>query len=309
IKILDCTVRDGGLMNNHNFDDSFVMAVYNTCLAAGVDYMEFGYKADKKIFSPADYGRWKFCDEDDIKRIIGGEKNKMKLCVMADAERTDYHHDILPKSKSVFDCVRVATYIHQIPTALDMVKDAADKGYETTLNLMSISVVKDSDLNKALDVIAKSDVGTIYIVDSFGSMYSEQVRDLCRKFSSAMKGTGKQIGIHTHNNQQLAYANTIEAIINGVNRLDATIDGLGRGAGNCPLELLIGFLKNPKYDIRPVLECIQNVFLPLRKKIEWGFTIPYMITGQLNEHPRDAIKLRASDNPDDYIAFYDKMIE
>ena len=309
IKIVDCTVRDGGLMNSHKFDDAFVKAVYDTCVAAGVQYMELGYKASKKIFSPVENGPWKFCDEDVLRRIVGDNKTAMKLCVMADAERTDYHTDILPKDKSVIDCIRVATYIHQIPTAIDMIKDAHDKGYETTVNLMSISVVNYVDIDRALEVLAKTPVDTIYLVDSFGSLYSEQIRELTLKFMNAVKGTGKQIGIHAHNNQQLAYANTIEALILGANRLDATIAGLGRGAGNCPLELLIGFLKNPKFDVRPVLSSIEKLFLPLQKQFEWGYSIPYMITGQLNEHPREAIKLRASDKKDSYLEFYDMMMQ
>jgi 4-hydroxy 2-oxovalerate aldolase len=309
IMLLDCTVRDGGLINKHKFDDAFVKAVYDTCVQAGINYMELGYKASKKIFNPTEYGKWKFCDEDDIRRIIGENRSSVKFCAMADAERTDYHTDILPKEKSVFDCIRVATYIHQIPTAIDMIKDAADKGYETTLNLMSISTVSDKDLNDAIEALVRTPVGTIYLVDSFGSLYTEQVRDLTLKFINATKGTGKQVGIHAHNNQQLAYANTLEALIVGANRLDATMSGMGRGAGNCPIELLIGFLKNPRFDLRPVLKCVQDVFVPLRKEIDWGYSIPYMITGQLNQHPRPAIKMREGDSPDAYLEFYDQMIE
>ncbi|MBI2914567.1 MAG: aldolase catalytic domain-containing protein [Firmicutes bacterium] len=309
IKVLDCTVRDGGLINDHCFDDGFVKAVYDTCVAAGVDYMEVGYKASQKIFVPSQFGCWKYCQEDDIRRIVGDNPTPLKLSVMADAERSDYRTDILPKDKSVLDCIRVATYIHQIPVALDMVNDAHDKGYETTLNLMAISTVQDRDLMDALEAIVRSPVGTVYVVDSFGTYYSEQIRDLSLAFLDAVKGTGKQVGIHTHNNQQLAYANTIEACIVGVNRLDATINGMGRGAGNCPLELLLSFLKNPKFKLRPVLECIQKVFLPMRDKMEWGYYIPYLITGMLNQHPRAAIKWRAGQNPDDYVAFYDQMTE
>lgn len=309
IKIVDCTVRDGGLMNNHKFDDNFVKAVYKACVEAGIQYMELGYKADKKIFSPSESGPWKFTDEDAIRRIVGENKTKLKLCAMADAERTNYHRDILPKKDSMLDCIRVATYIHQIPTALDMVKDAHDKGYETTLNLMSISVVKEKDIDDALNAIVKTPVDTVYVVDSFGSMYSEQVRAITNKMLDAMKGTNKQVGIHAHNNQQLAFANTIEAIVCGANRLDATMMGLGRGAGNCPMELLLGFLRNPDFDLRPVLECIQNVFVPLQKEIDWGFSIPYMLTGQLNQHPRDAIKFRDGDRPDAYVEFYDQLMK
>jgi 4-hydroxy 2-oxovalerate aldolase len=309
IKVLDCTIRDGGLINDHRFEDGFARAVYEACVAAGVDYVELGYKASKRIFAPDGFGGWKYCDEDTIRRIVGDTKAPLKLCVMADAERTDYHDDILPKDNSVLDCVRVAAYINQIPTAVDMIQDAHDKGYETTLNLMAISMVQDRDLMGALEVLVKSPVDTIYLVDSFGALYSEQIRDLTITFLDAVKDTGKEIGIHTHNNQQLAYANTVEALIVGANRLDATINGMGRGAGNCPLELLIAFLKNPKFRLRPVLECIQTHFLPLRDEMEWGYQIPYLLTGMLNQHPRAAIAMRSGPAPDDYVAFYDELAE
>lgn len=309
IKILDCTVRDGGLINSHRFEDGFVRAVYDTCVQAGVDYMELGYKGSGKIFSTAENGPWKFCTEDDLRRIVGDNKTDLKLCVMADADRADYHEDILPKEKSVLDCIRVACYIHQIPMALDMVKDAHDKGYETTLNLMAVSTVQDRELSEGLETIAKSQVDVVYLVDSFGSLYSEQIRDLTLKYLAAMKGTGKKIGVHTHNNQQLAYANTIEALIVGASWLDVTINGMGRGAGNCAMELMLGFLKNPKFRLRPVLQCVRDHFVPMRKNMSWGYEIPYMITGHLNQHPRAAIKAVEGDNPHDYVAFYDQAIE
>ncbi len=309
IKILDCTIRDGGLLNDHAFDDEFVKAVYETCVSAGIDYMEMGYKASKKLFARSDFGPWKHCDEDDLRRIVGDNPTSLKLSAMADAERTDYHEDILPKEESVLDAIRVACYIHQIPIALDMVKDAYDKGYEVIMQLMAVSVVNETDLAEALEAIAQSPVTAVYIVDSFGALYSEQVRDLTVTYLKALEGTDKEVGIHAHNNQQLAYANTIEALILGANRLDATFYGMGRGAGNCPTELLLGFLKNPKFRLRPVLECIQKYIVPLFDELNWGYYIPYGITGQLNQHPRPAIKMKAGDNPHDYASFYDQMIE
>jgi len=306
IKVLDCTVRDGGLINDHMFEDGFVRAIYDACIEAGIDYMEMGYKASKKIFARDKFGDWKFCDEDDLRRVVGENDSGLKLSAMADAERTDYHEDILPCDQSILDLIRVATYVHQIPTAVDMIKDAKDKGYEVTVNLMAVSTAQDREINQALETLAETDVDVIYLVDSFGAMYSEQIRDLTRRYLKAVKGTGKQIGIHAHNNQQLAFANTIEAIIQGANWLDATINGIGRGAGNCPMELLLGFLRNPKFHLRPILKCIQEVFVPLRQKMEWGPLIPYMITGQFNQHPRAAIQVRASEEKDDYVAFYDK---
>jgi 4-hydroxy 2-oxovalerate aldolase len=155
----------------------------------------------------------------------------------------------------------------------------------------------------------KSPVNVLYVVDSYGSLYSEQVEAYTKLFLEYANASGKQIGMHAHNNQQLAYANTIEAMLAGATWLDATIAGMGRGAGNCPTELLLGFLKNPKFHLRPVLECVQDLFVPLSKQLDWGYSIPYMLTGQLNIHPRMAIELRESATPDDYVGFYDSLTE
>ena len=308
IKVLDCTIRDGGLMNDHHFDDKIVKAVYHACLEAGIDYMELGYKASKKIFSPSQYGTWKYCDEDALRRIVGENETDLKLAVMADAERTDYHEDILPSKDSVLDTIRVATYIHQMPTAIDMIKDAHDKGYETTLNLMAVSTIAEGELDEALEALAETSVDAVFLVDSWGVLYSEQIQTLTRKYLKLMKPAGKEVGIHTHNNQQLAYANTIEALILGANRLDASLAGLGRGAGNCQMELLIGFLHNPKFRLRPILQCIQEHIEPLKKELRWGFGLPYVITGLLNQHPRAAMEYMAKERKD-IVKFYDSVIE
>ena len=308
IKVMDCTVRDGGLVNNHKFDEAFVKAVFDTCVAAGVDYCELGYKTDRKVLAPGAYGEWKYCDEDLLRRVVGEQPRDLKISVMADADRTS-HKDLLPKKDSVIDCVRVACYIHQVPGALDLVKDAHDKGYETALNIMAISTVQEREIETALQVAAKSPADTVYVVDSNGSLYSEQVHDIVVGFLTALEGTGKNVGIHAHNNMQLAYANTIEALIVGANRLDATIAGMGRGAGNCPLELLLAFLRNPKFHLRPVIECVEKQMLPLGQKLDWGYSIPYLITGMMNEHPRSAIAVREGAKPDEYTAFYDQMVE
>lgn len=309
IKILDCTIRDGGLMTDCHFDDSFVKGVYQACVDAGVDYMEIGYKSSKKIFARPQYGDWKFCDEDMIRRIVGDNPSSLKIAVMADADRCDYHADFSAKKDSVIDLVRVATYIHQIPMALEMIKAFHDKGYETTVNLMAISVVNDGELNEALEILCKSEVQTIYLVDSYGSLYGEEVQALTRKYRGYAEAGGKQVGIHTHNNQQLAYANTIEALILGASFLDCTIGGLGRGAGNCPTELLLGFLKNPRYHVRPIVKCLQEQIVPLRKTVQWGYDIPYMLTGQLNQHPRTAMAFLDGETPTDYLTFYDQIIQ
>jgi 4-hydroxy 2-oxovalerate aldolase len=308
LKVLDCTVRDGGLMNDHNFTLDFVKAIYASDSAAGIDYMEIGYKADARLYSRDKFGTWKFCTEDDIRQAIGGEKTATQISVMADAERTDYHTDILPKEKSVIDLVRVATYIHQIPSALEIVNDAVAKGYDTCLNLMAVSTVPESELDCALEVIVQSPVKALYVVDSFGTLYSEQVRGLVQRFQRFTLPAGKEVGIHTHNNLQLAFANTIEAIVLGANYVDGSIAGLGRGAGNCPIELILSFLHNPKFKMRPVLEAIQHTVEPMREKLRWGFAVPYLLTGHLNQHPRTAMAFMEGDDFRDVLKFYDAAV-
>lgn len=306
IKVIDCTVRDGGLMNKWQFDDAFVTTVYNALNEGGVDYMEIGYLSSESAFSRADHGPWKFCAEEDLRRVIGDGKarNRLKLSAMADIGRIEYD-DIAPKAESSLDMVRVACYVHQVDKAIDLAHHCMAKGYEVTINLMAVSTVGLRDLEEALDDLSKSKVPVIYLVDSFGAFYSEDIDVLARKYIDRLPG--KTIGIHCHNNQQLGFANTIAAIIAGVNYLDATLYGIGRGAGNCPLELLISFLKNPKFKVRPLVEAIESQILPWREKIDWGYFIPYMVTGVLNQHPRAAMAHMESPKKNKITEFFDQV--
>ena len=311
LKVLDCTVRDGGLINDHQFTDEFVRAVYDTCVEAGIDAMEIGYKNSERLFPKDQFGAWRHCDEEDMRRVVGdhdAERTGLTLSAMADAGKSDWQTSIVPAADSVLSMIRVAFYAHQVSEAVDMIQHASEQGYETMANLMAVSNITEAEIDTVLEAIAPTRAGTMVIVDSFGHLYREQIDRLYRKYAEAMKDTGKEIGIHAHNNMQLAFANTIEAIILGSNRADATMAGLGRGAGNCPMELLLGFLRNPKFKQRPVIRLLQEQMPKIRKTVEWGPLIPYNITGQLNRHPRAAIEFRAGDNRDDFVTFYDEVV-
>lgn len=307
LKVLDCTIRDGGLINEHAFEDGFVRAVYDTCVAAGIDYMEIGYKGSRKLFAQDKCGAWKFCSEDDMRRIVGDNPTQLKLSAMADAGKCDWRTDISPKRDSVLSMIRVAFYAHQVSEAVDMINDAVEKGYEVSANLMAVSTVPEIEVDEVLDAISKTPAKVLVVVDSYGAMYSEQIELLVKKYQVFGQATGKEVGIHAHNNQQLAFANTVHAIVLGANYMDASMAGLGRGAGNCPMELLIGFLRNPKFRIRPIYKLLQEQILPLSRTVEWGPYAQYNITGQLNEHPREAIAARAGDQRDNYVDFYDRL--
>tara|TARA_B100001063_G_scaffold209911_1_gene207186 strand:+ start:670 stop:1638 length:969 start_codon:yes stop_codon:yes gene_type:complete len=307
IKVFDCTIRDGGLVNNYQFSDEFVKAHYEACVASGVDYMEIGKNVSPTIMSEDEYGPWNFCKEEDIRRIVGENNTDMKIAVMSDIGRS-LKEELRPKEESVVDMIRIATYIHQLPAAIELIEDAHAKGYETTVNVMAISKSFDDELTEVLNQLAQTPVDVIYIADSFGSFYPEQIVKLTEKYLKIAEASGKKIGIHAHNNLQLAYANTIEAMTYGASFLDVTVSGLGRGAGNCPMELLIGFLKNPKYKLMPILKFIEEFIVPLEKELNWGYSIPYMLTGQLNEHPRPAMKARDEKNTE-YREFYRDLLK
>jgi len=306
IKVLDCTIRDGGLINSHQFDLRFVREVYKAIAASGVDYMEVGYKNSRKLFSEKEFGMWKFCDDADILKVIDGVASKTKISVMVDIGRVDME-DIKPKKDSPVDMIRVACYVKDVDKAIAMVNKFSGLGYETAVNIMAITKALDSELTECFTQLEKEcKANVIYIVDSYGSLYQETTEYLVKKAKSIIKS--KEIGVHTHNNQQLAFANTIEAIIHDANFVDATVYGMGRGAGNCPLELLLGFSKNPKFDIRPILDLISREFIPLQSKMEWGYFVPYAIGGMLNQHPKAAIALRESDKKDEYLKFWEDSV-
>lgn len=309
IRVIDATLRDGGIVNDFFFTDEFVKELYKTNIAAGVDYMEVGYKASKKIFDKTKFGKWKFCDDEDIVKVIGDNADKkVKLAVMADVGRCDFKEDIRPKSESPVDLIRVACYVHQIPGALEIIEDAKKKGYEVSCNIMAISTAQEGDIKVALDMIGQSPADCIYIVDSYGSIFPEQMQRICALYKEYADKYGKQLGIHAHNNQQLAFANTIEACGDGVDWLDATYNGMGRGAGNCFMENLLAFLKNPKYKVYETLKFIEKYMLQLKKDgVVWGYDVPYLVTGYLNQHPRAAMAF-SKDKRTDYSKFYDEVI-
>jgi 4-hydroxy 2-oxovalerate aldolase len=312
ITVVDCTIRDGGLMNKSQFTLDCVQAVYKAICESGVHIVELGYRNSRKMFDPEKYGAWRFCDDEMIKKVVGDNKYPdTKIAVMMDAHKSSID-DLLPRDKSLVDVIRCATYVKDIDKCIKISNDANAKGYETTINIMSISTAPERELNEALQQIhEETKIKACYIVDSFGNLYSEDIDYFVSKYQKMLPGI--EVGVHMHNNQQLAFANTIEGIIRGANYLDGTLYGLGRGAGNCCLELLLGFLKNPKFNMRPLLDVIASHIIPLQKEINWGYSVPYMVTGIMNRHPDEAIKLMMLPEKDpakfSFRAFYERMLD
>jgi 4-hydroxy 2-oxovalerate aldolase len=277
--------------------------MYRGLNAAGVEYMEIGYKNSAKLLKGGNSGPWRFLNEEFLREVIT-HKTDTKLSAFVDIGRVD-ENDILPREQSLLDLIRVACYVKDLDKGLDLVQKFHDMGYETSLNIMALSHVMENELLEAFEEINKSSVDMVYIVDSYGSMDFKDVDYLVTKFQRQLPE--KQLGIHMHNNMQLAFANTITGANKGVTYLDSSVYGMGRAAGNCPTELLVGYLKNPRYELRPVLEIIQNHMIQMREKWEWGYLIPYMVVGSLDEHPRVAMAHLNSPEKDKFVDFYDKL--
>ncbi|HLR64334.1 MAG TPA: aldolase catalytic domain-containing protein [Pseudogracilibacillus sp.] len=299
-KIVDCTIRDGGLVNNWDFSEEFVKDLYENLNRAGVEYMEIGYKNSPELIESNGAGPWRFCDDQFLKKIIP-EKKQTKISALVDVGRVK-EEDILPREESVVDLIRVACYMKDIEKGIALAEVFHERGYETSLNIMAVSNALQYQLEEGLQKVNDSHVDIVYVVDSFGSLFNRDIEFLIDVFKK--HAPNKQLGIHTHNNLQLAFANTLLGKEKGVTYLDASLMGMGRAAGNCPTELLVGTLDNPHYHLEPVLQLLEKHMIPMREKVEWGYTIPYAIAGMLNEHPRTAMQLRASDQKDDYVQFY-----
>lgn len=302
-QVIDVTIRDGGLVNHFDFSVDFVRQIYKGLNAAGIDYMEIGYKNSPQLLKDDKSGPWRFLNDSFLHEVIE-KKGKTKLSCLVDIGRVD-EKDILPRQESLLDMVRVACYIKDVPKAVALVERFHGLGYETSINIMALSNVQEADLREGLKRIAESPVDVAYVVDSFGNLLGRDIEHYIHIFKEHL--ADKKLGIHTHNNLQLAFSNTLVAMQNQVEFVDSSLLGMGRAAGNCPTELLFRVLNDPQYDLRPVLELLQRQMIPMREKVEWGYTIPYMITGMLNEHPRTAMALRNSEEKDEYLRYYDRM--
>lgn len=303
VKIVDCTIRDGGLVNNWDFSVDFVRDTYEALNAAGVDYMEIGYKNSPKLVDAENCGPWRFCEDDFIKEVIPEIKGT-KLSAIVDIGRVD-PADFLHSDDSPFSMIRVACYLKDVDKAIDLVTSFNELGYKTAINIMAVSNSINSHLIDALQKINESPADIAYIVDSFGSLFNRDIEHLTSLFKE--HAPSKKLGIHTHNNLQMAFSNTLHGIELGIEYLDTSVFGMGRGAGNCQTELILGHLTASKYDMKPILKLIDERFVPLRKEVEWGYNTAYALTGLFNEHPRSAIAMRKTEDKDNFLGFYNKL--
>ncbi len=282
VKILDCTIRDGGHLNGWNFSDELVRSAYYSACKSGVDYFEVGYR----FKSPKEgFGKFAKCSDEYLSKLFD-VKDDCKLTVMIDAGKSDTN-EFVDRNKDLtpIRAVRVASYPYEIETALRQCEELKNKGYEVFLNLMVISEYKDNEYEILKNWNNKDILEALSFADSFGSFIPDDIV----KYVGKLKSIGySKIGFHSHNNLQLAFANALKAIECGAYIVDASAFGMGRGSGNLPIEILTGYLEKTgvnKYNPVAYIDLIDRFFLEENKKTPWGYRIQSLIGGLKNIHP------------------------
>ncbi len=290
IKILDCTLRDGGYYNDWDFSLAFARALVSGLNAAGVDIVEMGYKSLRR---DRYYGLFHFCSEELLAFLK--DYPSAEYAFMIDAkefvakgavDEAGLASVVPARDRSLFTWVRIASHFAGVPTVPAFVRYFRDRGYKVSVNLMGMSLLSPAQLGEALATIGSEAPDVFYLADSFGSLYPDDARALIRTVRSTYSGA---LGIHTHDNQGMAYANTLAAIEEGVEFVDGTVTGMGRGAGNLVLEQLLqgraGRAGESSRNATALLPVIDEFVMPLKHRYNWGFNHLYMFSGLKNIHP------------------------
>jgi 4-hydroxy 2-oxovalerate aldolase len=282
-KILDCTIRDGGYLNDWRFDLKLAKELYRAHSRSGVDFVEIGFRSSDKYFAPEKYGPWRFTPESLLSEVVKGISGP-SVSLMVDFGKVDIE-DIPERENSIARMYRVAVHKDKVLPAIELCNIIADKGYIASIQLMGIVNYTDEDFSHILGPLEASKITYVYFADSYGSLFPSDIKTIRDRLAV----TEKKIGFHAHNNLQLAFANTLEAIKSGVDIVDGTVYGIGRGAGNLPIETLLSYLENhseaSKYNVLPVLDIIDRYMLDLHADLKWGYDLSYMLSGMFEVHP------------------------
>ena len=285
MKILDCTLRDGGYVNGWQFLDDDIQNIIFSLEKSNVDIVELGY-LDKKSLD--DINTTKFKDMRLIDKFIKNSKNIQKVVMI---NFGDYDVNELSTCKSNFiDGIRLAFHKKDLDKALLDAKTISDLGYKLYLQPMITKNYTDIEFLHLIEKANGINPYAFYIVDSFGSM---SLKEFQRYMILADNNLRKDIllGYHSHNNMQLAFSNAINMCNTNLDReiiIDSSIYGIGRGAGNLNTELIIDFLNDnfsKNYNTIPLLEVIDSLLSSLKEQNSWGFSPAQYLSALFNCHP------------------------
>lgn len=279
IKVLDCTLRDGAYVVNSFFGDERIKNIIKNLCLSGVDIVECGWLRDFKHWDDSVF----YSQPEDCKKYLS---DGAKYALMFDLGRYDI--DKLPQNSGVVDIIRIAFYKKSLREVEEAVKKVQKKGYEVFLQPSNVLEYEESDLMRLFEIANSCSVNAIYIVDSFGSMFPEDLERLIALFDRYVN-PGIEIGFHSHNSIQLSFALSID-FINKMNRdiiVDSSLLGIGRGAGNTKTELLISYLNRhgKDYNTDSVWRVISEEIEPLAKESGWEYSAEKALKGLKGLHP------------------------
>lgn len=289
VKILDCTLRDGGYYNDWNFSLPFVNKYLSAISAAQVDIAELGFRFFKNegFKGPCAYTTDNFLRRVDIPKSlsIGVMINASDLCSDQSYRQVLEHLFPIPASDSPVDLVRIACHYYELPAAIAASAWLHQSGYRVGINIMQISNRTKDELITLTNELNKCPIEVLYFADSMGCM---NVNDIARFVSWLRERWVKPLGIHTHDNMGLALSNTLEAWDKGVTWLDCTVSGMGRGAGNVRTEELVieaqPVLRN-RANLVPLMKLARSEFASMKSKYNWGTSPFYYLAGKHSIHP------------------------
>lgn len=275
MKILDCTIRDGGYYTNWDFNKETIKTYLRSMDNLPIDFIEAGYRnPDLSEY----FGEYYFLPTHTM-QFIKQHSNKSLAIILNEKDvRVNMLPDLLGPCEGLVDLVRIAIDPSNFGRALDLAKEIKKRGFDVAFNVMYMS--KWSEYPEMMDRLGELDgvVDYFYMVDSFGGVFTDDVRETIKSIRTK---TNVKIGFHGHNNLEMALANTLAAIDEGVDIVDATITGMGRGAGNLKTELLLTALNGLTgldVDFNSLSDTTAD-FEMLQDSYKWGTSLPYMVSG------------------------------
>lgn len=275
-KLFDCTIRDGGHLNGWEFSDECFKATIEAAQNSGVSYFEVGYRSNSCG------GKFLRSEDNDMK-LLCVENLPLKLVLMLNVR--DYCPNLFDESfKSPVQAVRVACHKDEIQSGMNICENLVKLGYEVFLHLMAVSELTEDDFNLLKHWENKNILTSLYFADSYGAFLNSDVEFYYNKLQTL--GYAK-ISFHAHNNLQMAFSNTLKAIELGAFSVDGSAYGMGRGAGNLPMEMLLGHLEkqNPEFNRKFYIDLIKKFYEPMSAKFVWGYNLQNLVGGLKNLHP------------------------
>lgn len=285
IKLLDCTLRDGGYINDWNFGFKSTCQIIRNLVKAGVDIIEVGFLRNIEKYNPD----ITVCSHiEELNKLL--PQNRGNTMFSAMAMRSNYDINKLSDySGNGIEMIRITAHDYDIWEGMDFAQQVKDKGYKLSINPINIMGYSDNDILKILEKVNEIHPYQFSIVDTFGSM---KRRDLDRITSLVDNNLEKDIrvALHLHENMAMSSAlaqNFIDKHLIRPLSIDGSLMGMGRIPGNLPIELIADYLNDyadKNYDINYLLDAIQEYIAPLKGETEWGYLPAYFLSAKFNLH-------------------------